>query len=70
MPTAETMTNMLAVNDETPVKLNEISEVVLLRRKRINRKKKKRERENKQAILNNYRGGGHQKSLAVGESFM
>ena len=45
MPTAETMTNMLAVNDETPVKLNEISEVVLLRRKRINRKKKKRERE-------------------------
>ena len=69
MPTAETMTNMLAVNDETPVKLNEISEVVLLRRKRINRKKKK-ERENKQAILNNYRGGGHQKSLAVGESFM
>lgn len=37
MPTAETMTNMLAVNDETPIKLNEISEVVLLRRKRINR---------------------------------
>lgn len=26
------VTNMLAVNDETPIKLNEISEVVLLRK--------------------------------------
>lgn len=44
------------MNDEALIKLNEISEIVLLRGKRF-----------KWIILSKYGGGGHQRSVASGE---